>query len=58
VLANLFGQKAVEGLLEGRKEVMTSIVNEEITVSPLEGIKRTLGDKEINMLNLVEKLAI
>lgn len=58
VLANLFGQKAVECLLEGRKEVMTSIVNEEITVSPLEGIKRTLGDKEINMLNLVEKLAI
>ena len=58
VLANLFGQKAVECLLEGKKEVMVSIVNDEIVTNPLEGLKRTLSDKDLKMLNLVEKLAI
>lgn len=58
VLANLFGQKAVECLLEGKKEVMVSMVDDEIATSPLEGLKRTLSDKDLKMLDLVEKLAI
>lgn len=58
VLANLFGQKAVECLLEGKNEVMVSIVDDEILTSPLKGLKRTLSDKDLKMLDLVEKLAI
>ncbi len=58
ILANLFGAKAVEMIFDGKKNVMVGIIDNRIRESELSGKKRVIGEREIYMLNLAEKLAI
>jgi len=58
ILANLFSSKAVEMIFDGKKDFMVGIVDNRIVEKTLSGKKRVLGERELHMLNLAEKLAI
>jgi len=58
ILANLFSSKAVEMVLDGKGDSMVGIVGDKIVEGKLSGKKRTLGEREVHMLNLAERLAI
>ncbi|MGD0329348.1 MAG: ATP-dependent 6-phosphofructokinase [Nitrososphaeria archaeon] len=58
VLATLFGSKAVESLLDSKKNVMVGIDNGEICTRTLTGGKRVLSEKDITMLKIAKDLAI
>jgi 6-phosphofructokinase 1 len=58
VLATLFGSKAVESLLIGKKDIMIGINDGNVCIRPLTGNKRTLSEKDIAMLTIAKNLAI
>ncbi|MEM2154711.1 MAG: ATP-dependent 6-phosphofructokinase, partial [Nitrososphaeria archaeon] len=58
ILANLFSAKAVEMIFEDKKDLMVGIIDNKISENELTGKKRVIGEREIYMLNLAEKLAI
>ncbi|MGQ9781922.1 MAG: ATP-dependent 6-phosphofructokinase [Nitrososphaeria archaeon] len=57
-LATLFGEKAVESLLSGRKSLMVGVKGSEIITGPLTGNKRPLTEKDLRMLDIAKELAI
>jgi len=58
VLATLFGSKAVESLLAGKKNVMVGITKGDICTSSLTGNKRNLSEKDVVMLKIAKNLSI
>jgi hypothetical protein len=45
-------------IFDGKKDFMVGIVDNKIVEKTLSGKKRVLGERELHMLNLAEKLAI